>query len=64
MSKLHLAPLRDKPVDFTKDHVKRWHSCEISRFNVGSRDVRDRLEAEGWQPYAVDDGIVFYRKEW
>lgn len=63
-----LAPLRDKPVDFTKDTDEwqgKWHVTHVSAVNMRSSGEQiEALCSGGWEPFAVDDGTMWLRKRY
>ncbi len=58
-------PLRDKPVDFTKVDEGRWYFRVVRapQFAHGAAEAAQLCEAN-WEPFAVDDGDVWFRKRY
>ena len=53
----------DKPDDYTKEPKSVWRIESVSAHNYGlDEHERDWLLSDGWEPFAVDDGKMYFRK--
>ena len=52
----------DKPDDFTKENLTNWHITAVS--GPAYNPQTENLCFAGWEPFAVDDGILWFRKQW